>query len=92
MPSPLPEGLSPVYAAEVPAYPARTKAQLKAKNTLWPSIYAPKRPSEAEEHVWTSEEVEWVRECLSKTVQGALEAQFGGEVSLSVPIGSHCIS
>lgn len=76
----LPDGLSPLTLTTAPSHPARTKEQLKAKNKVWPCIYAPKRGTEGEGHVWSGDEIEWVRSSMKRVIDEANDARNLGEV------------
>lgn len=78
----VPHGLCNPYIVTVPSFPSRTKAQIKAKNKLWPCLFVPKRPTGAEEYDWSPDEIQWVRECMAKVVHAAAEAQNNSDVCL----------
>lgn len=83
-PSALPVELSPPYRVEVPLFAARTKAQLKAKNAVWPCVYAPKQPTDAEKYVWTPPEIQWVIDSMTLVVQEAMQARANNEVRIAL--------
>lgn len=84
IPTGLHDGLSLPYCIDVPCFAAMTRAQLKAKNELWPCIYAPKQPTNAEKYTWGPSELQWIYESMKHVVQEAFRAQADDEVRLSL--------
>lgn len=82
--SDLPDGFSPRYRVEAPLFAAKTKVQLKAKNALWPCIYAPKQLTDAEKYKWTAPEVDWVHNSMARVIQEGLKAQSANEVWIAM--------
>ncbi|KAI0726233.1 hypothetical protein C8Q72DRAFT_847416 [Fomitopsis betulina] len=76
-------GLSEPYAVDVASSAALTQISLKHKNTLWPTIYAPRKKGELEQ--WTRGRVLWACEAMRRTVQEARAATEYGEL----PIAAH---
>lgn len=85
IPTDLPDGLLHPYRVHAPSYAAQTKEQLKAKNGIWPCIYALRRTTEAEGYVWSSDELQWVRHGMARVIQEALQAQANDEVNFIAP-------
>ncbi|CAE6421538.1 unnamed protein product [Rhizoctonia solani] len=79
----LPEGVGSPYVTQVPKRIANSQEQLARKNTLWPINYNPHIV--AEEHVWTPEEIEWLKSGIDEAFAAALQAKDAGEF----PIGVH---
>jgi hypothetical protein len=84
-PSEIPAGLSHPSIISVPRFPACTKVQLKAKIFVWPCLYSPKQPTDAEAHTWTSEEIDWAEKGMARAVEAAQDAQMRGEVKYLIP-------
>lgn len=77
-------GLSEPYAVDVASSAALTQISLKHKNTLWPTIYAPRKKGELEQ--WTRGRVLWACEAMRRTVQEARAATEYGEVRALVQV------
>jgi tRNA-specific adenosine deaminase 3 len=71
--------LPPPYIVAVPARAAFTLTSLALKNSLWPTMYTPKRKSVAE--TWTRARVLWACEAVRDLARAALVAKNSGEVS-----------
>ncbi|KAH9841879.1 uncharacterized protein C8Q71DRAFT_700693 [Rhodofomes roseus] len=79
-------GLSEPYVVHVPSTVALTQVSLKHKNTLWPTVYAPRRKGEAEE--WTRGKALWACKAMKRVVEEAQDAGRRGELPITahVPI------
>jgi len=75
--------LSEAYIVPVPRSAALTITSLAIKNTLWPTVYAPKRKGEVE--CWSRGKVLWACEAMKKTIEEAQEARQRDEL----PIVAH---
>lgn len=80
----VPEGLCTPYLVTVPLFPSCTKAQLRAKNKLWPCAFVAKRLTDAEKHIWSLDEVQWLRQCMARVVGAAMDAKNNSEVCLPI--------
>ncbi|KAJ1309689.1 hypothetical protein OPQ81_006454 [Rhizoctonia solani] len=79
----LPEGVGSPYVVQVPKRVANSQEQLNRKNALWPVNYNPHIVTD--EHVWTAEEIEWLKSGVDAAIGAALQAKNTGEL----PIGVH---
>ncbi|CEL51732.1 tRNA-specific adenosine deaminase subunit TAD3 OS=Saccharomyces cerevisiae (strain ATCC 204508 / S288c) GN=TAD3 PE=1 SV=1 [Rhizoctonia solani AG-1 IB] len=79
----LPNGVGSPYVIQVPKRVANSQEQLARKNTLWPVNYNPRIL--ADEHVWSPEEIEWLKSGIDVAFGAALQAKDAGEL----PIGVH---
>ncbi|KAG8733619.1 hypothetical protein FRC11_004547 [Ceratobasidium sp. 423] len=96
----LPEGVGSPYAIPVPKRIANSQEQLTRKasnssfsaflqvltrlqNALWPVNYNPHVV--ADEHVWVTEEIDWLQSGVDAATTAALQARDAGEF----PIGVH---
>lgn len=83
-PNDLPTGYSDPEKCRVPATPSLTRAQLKVKNELWPTVFTPHLlPTEIK---FTSIDVERIKNGMQLAVNEAIQARAIGEV------GSACLS
>jgi len=78
----LPDGpdlaLPPPYQLSVPSRAALTLTSLQLKNTLWPTIFAPRRKYEPEE--WSRAKVRWAYQAIITVAEEARRGQQTGEV------------
>ncbi|CAE6421285.1 unnamed protein product [Rhizoctonia solani] len=79
----LPEGVGSPYVIQVPKRVANSQEQLTRKNALWPVNYNPHIV--ADEYVWTTEEIDWLKSGIDAATAAALQAKNAGEL----PIGVH---
>ncbi|CAE6404593.1 unnamed protein product [Rhizoctonia solani] len=79
----LPNGVGSPYVIQVPKRVANSQEQLARKNTLWPVNYNPRIL--ADEHVWSPEEIGWLKSGIDVAFGAALQAKDAGEL----PIGVH---
>jgi hypothetical protein len=70
--------LAPPYRLTVPRSAALTPASLTLKNTLWPTVFAPRRKGEPED--WTRARARWAYAAMMRVVQEARAARAAGEV------------
>ncbi|KAG0704298.1 hypothetical protein DFH29DRAFT_802190 [Suillus ampliporus] len=68
------------YQVSVPCNPALTQTSLTLKNTLWPTVYAPRRKWEPEK--WSIAKVQWARDAISHVLRES--AQTTSSVELPV--------
>ncbi|OSX60030.1 hypothetical protein POSPLADRAFT_1149659 [Postia placenta MAD-698-R-SB12] len=74
------------YTLLVPRSAALTQTSLQLKNTLWPTVYAPRRKHEAEP--WARARVQWACAAMRRVVQEARAARARGELPIAayVPV------
>lgn len=72
--------LAPPYQLTVPRSAALTPASLVLKNTLWPTVFAPRRKGEPED--WNRARAQWARAAMARAVEEARAARAAGEVRL----------
>jgi len=86
--------LPPPYQLSVPSRAALTLTSLQLKNTLWPTVFAPRRKYEPEE--WSRAKVRWAYQAMITVAEEARRGQQTGEVgpcSSRVTIGfTFCLS
>ncbi|KAI0055855.1 hypothetical protein BV25DRAFT_1995977 [Artomyces pyxidatus] len=75
--------LAPPYQISVPRTPALSMPSLKVKNTLWPTVFAPRRKGEPEE--WSRARLRWATRAMHRVVDEARRVGAAGEL----PIVSH---
>ncbi|QRV86614.1 cytidine and deoxycytidylate deaminase zinc-binding region protein [Ceratobasidium sp. AG-Ba] len=78
----LPEGTGLPYIFKVPKRIATSHFQLGRKNAIWPVGLNPHVSPEV--HVWSSEEIEWLKDGIYRAVDAAVIARNAGEL----PIGA----
>ncbi|VDB95755.1 unnamed protein product [Peniophora sp. CBMAI 1063] len=81
LPADLP--ISAAYLIKVPRTAAITQTSLALKNTLWPTVFAPRRKDVPE--VWSKAKVRWARRAMKHVVAEARKASASGEL----PIAAH---
>ncbi|KAG2155865.1 uncharacterized protein EDB93DRAFT_1079925 [Suillus bovinus] len=59
------------YQISVPCNPALTQTSLILKNTLWPTVYAPRRKWEPEK--WSTAKVQWARDAISHVLRNSAQ-------------------
>lgn len=74
--------LPPPYAVTVPIASAETEVSLALKNTLWPTLFTPRRKGEMEP--WSRAKVQWAYSAAQHIIVEAKKAQDGGEVRFLV--------
>ncbi|KAI0301142.1 hypothetical protein B0F90DRAFT_1810171 [Multifurca ochricompacta] len=74
----LPPDFATPYQLTVPRSAALTPASLALKNTLWPTVFAPRRKGEPED--WSRARVHWACTAMARVVQEAHAAHSAGEV------------
>jgi tRNA-specific adenosine deaminase 3 len=72
------------YTTLVPALPALTMTSLLLKNTLWPTVYAPRRKNEPE--AWTRGRIAWACSAIRELVQIAAQAKASGNLPIAAYI------
>ncbi|KAJ7758482.1 hypothetical protein DFH07DRAFT_449881 [Mycena maculata] len=70
--------LTDPYLVTVPSSVALTTTSLALKNSLWPTIFAPRRKGEVED--WSQGKARWAWEAMHAVVQEALRWRDEGEV------------
>lgn len=80
---PLSLSLSAPYLITVPRTAALTQTSLALKNTLWPTVFAPRRKDVPE--VWSQAKVHWARRAMRHVVSEARKAGEEGEL----PVAAH---
>ncbi|KAF8272827.1 hypothetical protein EI94DRAFT_1826683 [Lactarius quietus] len=71
----------PPYQLPVPRSAALTPASLALKNTLWPTVFAPRRKGEPED--WTRARAHWACAAMTRVVQVAHAARAAGELPIA---------
>ncbi|KAG1745824.1 cytidine deaminase-like protein [Suillus paluster] len=67
----------------VPCNPALTQTSLLLKNTLWPTVYAPRRKWEPEK--WSIAKVQWARDAISHILRESAQTTSSDEL----PVVAH---
>lgn len=78
-----PLSLSAPYLIAVPRTAALTQTSLALKNTLWPTVFAPRRKDVPE--TWSRAKVRWARRAMRHVISDARKAGDEGEL----PIAAH---
>ncbi|KAG8686980.1 hypothetical protein FRC08_012229 [Ceratobasidium sp. 394] len=78
----LPEGTGSPYVAKVPKRIATSQSQLARKNAIWPVGLNPHIVPE--EHIWTPEEIDWLKLGMNKAAEAAVTAKGAGELPIGV--------
>ncbi|TFY83788.1 hypothetical protein EWM64_g213 [Hericium alpestre] len=73
-------GLSTPYLISIPKTVALTQTSLQLKNTLWPTVFAPRRKGESEP--WTRAKVLWAQHALQTIVREAQRVRDAGELPI----------
>ena len=68
----------------VPSAPARTTAEAREKNIIWPVSLSPLHQKPASSQTWSVARREWVKAGIKRALDLALEAKSRGEVSVGV--------
>jgi tRNA-specific adenosine deaminase 3 len=71
------------YQISVPSNPALTQTSLILKNTLWPTVYAPRRKWEPEK--WSIAKVQWARDAISHMLRNTAQTTSSDEI----PVVAH---
>ncbi|KAG1772311.1 cytidine deaminase-like protein [Suillus occidentalis] len=71
------------YRIYVPCNPALTQTSLVLKNTLWPTVYAPRRKWEPEK--WSIAKVQWARDAISHILRKTARIMSSDEL----PVVAH---
>jgi tRNA-specific adenosine deaminase 3 len=71
------------YQISVPSNPALTQTSLILKNTLWPTVYAPRRKWEPEK--WSIAKVQWARDAISHMLRNTAQTTSSDEL----PVVAH---
>ncbi|KAG2151367.1 hypothetical protein DEU56DRAFT_777532 [Suillus clintonianus] len=66
------------YQIPVPCNPALTQTSLVFKNTLWPTVYAPRRKWEPEK--WSVAKVQWARDAISHILRETAQTTSSDEL------------
>ncbi|KAG2100418.1 uncharacterized protein F5147DRAFT_710294 [Suillus discolor] len=66
------------YQISVPCHPALTQTSLILKNTLWPTVYAPRRKWEPEK--WSIAKVQWARDAINHILRNTAETASSDEL------------
>ena len=72
--------LAPPYQLRVPRSAALTPTSLALKNTLWPTVFAPRRKGEPED--WSRARAQWACAAMLRVVEEARAARAAGEVRM----------
>ncbi|KAG1774839.1 hypothetical protein EV702DRAFT_974229 [Suillus placidus] len=71
------------YQISVPCNPALTQTSLVLKNTLWPTVFAPRRKWEPEK--WSIAKVQWARDAISHILRKTVQTTSSDEL----PVVAH---
>ncbi|KAG2039624.1 hypothetical protein BDR03DRAFT_951649 [Suillus americanus] len=71
------------YQISVPCNPALTQTSLVIKNTLWPTVYAPRRKWEPEK--WSIAKVQWAHDAINHILRKTVQATSSDEL----PVVAH---
>ncbi|KAG1748668.1 hypothetical protein EDB19DRAFT_1905016 [Suillus lakei] len=71
------------YQISVPCNPALTQTSLTLKNTLWPTVYAPRRKWEPEK--WSIAKVQWARDAIDHILRETARTTSSDEL----PVVAH---
>ncbi|KAG8735620.1 hypothetical protein FRC10_010353 [Ceratobasidium sp. 414] len=81
----LPEGTGSPYVTKVPKRVATSQSQLARKNAIWPVGLNPHIAPE--DHIWTLDEIDWLKRGMDKAVEAAVAAKNAGEFPIGVYVG-----
>ncbi|KAH9999627.1 cytidine deaminase-like protein [Russula compacta] len=73
--------LAPPYQLTVPRSAALTSVSLALKNTLWPTVFAPRRKGEPED--WNRARAQWACAAMARVVEEARAARAAGELPIA---------